>query len=47
MTLQQALTELVRQHDSGLPVVAATADGRLVGWLDHRDVLRALATHGQ
>jgi CIC family chloride channel protein len=43
-TLQRALTELVRQHDTGLPVVAATADRRLVGWLDHRDVLRTLAT---
>jgi CIC family chloride channel protein len=41
-TLQQALTELVHHHDTGLPVVS-DADHRVLGWLDHRDVLRALA----
>jgi chloride channel protein, CIC family len=42
-TLQQALTSLVHQHGTGLPVVAAHDDHRVVGWLDHRDVLGALA----
>jgi len=38
-TLEQALTELVRSNAPGLPVVDA-AHRSLVGWLDHRDVLR-------
>ena len=42
-TLQRALTELVRHHDTGLPVVSAPDGHRVLGWLDHRDVLRALA----
>jgi CIC family chloride channel protein len=41
-TLQEALTELVHHHDTGLPVISANHD-RVLGWLDHRDVLRALA----
>jgi CIC family chloride channel protein len=42
-TLQEALAKLIQQHDTGLPVVAAPDDHRVVGWLDHRDVLRVLA----
>jgi CIC family chloride channel protein len=38
-TLEQALAELVRSNAPGLPVLDA-AQSSLVGWLDHRDVLR-------
>jgi chloride channel protein, CIC family len=38
-TLEQALSELVRSNAPGLPVLD-TAGRSLVGWLDHRDVLR-------
>jgi CIC family chloride channel protein len=38
--LEHALTLLVRHEESGLPVVAADG-GRVVGWLTHRDVMRA------
>ena len=38
-TLEQALAELVRSNAPGLPVIDA-AHRSLVGWLDHRDVLR-------
>jgi CIC family chloride channel protein len=38
-TLEQALAELVRSNAPGLPVVDASHRS-LVGWLDHRDVLR-------
>jgi CIC family chloride channel protein len=41
-TLQQALTQLIH-HRTGLPVISASDDHRVLGWLDHRDVLRALA----
>lgn len=38
-TLEQALAELVRCNAPGLPVLDARQTG-LVGWLNHRDVLR-------
>ena len=38
-TLEEALVELVRSNAPGLPVVDA-AHRTLVGWLNHRDVLR-------
>jgi chloride channel protein, CIC family len=38
-TLEQALAQLVRSSAPGLPVVDA-ARQNLVGWLNHRDVLR-------
>jgi CIC family chloride channel protein len=39
-SLEQALGILVRDERPGLPVLAA-ANGGIVGWLTHRDVLRA------
>ncbi len=39
-TLEQALDRLLAQGAAGLPVLDA-ADGRVVGWLTHRDLLRA------
>jgi CIC family chloride channel protein len=42
-TLEEALGQLVQHHGGGLPVVA-DGDGRVVGWLTHRDVLHAYAT---
>jgi len=39
-SLEQALGLLVRHEASGLPVLSPTG-GRVVGWLTHRDVLRA------
>jgi CIC family chloride channel protein len=38
--LDQALTELTRQESSGLPVVDPEAR-RVLGWLTHRDAMRA------
>ena len=38
--LQDALSTLLASDQHGVPVVAAE-DGRVVGWLTHRDVLRA------
>jgi CIC family chloride channel protein len=41
-SLERALTLLMRQEVSGLPVV--TREGsRVIGWLTHRDILRAYA----
>jgi chloride channel protein, CIC family len=39
-SLEQALGQLVRHEASGLPVVDLT-DRRVIGWVTHRDVLRA------
>ncbi len=39
-TLEHALTELVRHDLGGLPVVTKDGD-RVLGWLTHRDVMRA------
>ncbi|HEY1330742.1 MAG TPA: chloride channel protein [Actinomycetota bacterium] len=39
-SLQDALATLVHHEGSGLPVVGP-GDGVLVGWLSHRDILRA------
>lgn len=39
-SLEQALGLLVRQDRSGLPVTSAE-DSRILGWLNHRDVLAA------
>jgi CIC family chloride channel protein len=39
-SLEQALGLLVQQDRSGLPVIS-TDDGRICGWLTHRDVLAA------
>ncbi len=39
-TLEHALTTLVRHEQSGLPVQAPD-HGRVVGWITHRDVMRA------
>lgn len=44
-SLEQALGLLVRQDRSGLPVT--TTDGRILGWLTHRDVLAAYHTRLQ
>jgi CIC family chloride channel protein len=45
-TLAEALSQLVHDHVSGLPVLGA--DGRtVVGWLSHRDVLRAYQVHAE
>jgi CBS domain-containing protein len=41
-SLEKALTLLMRQEVSGLPVVTQ-AGNRVIGWLTHRDVLRAYA----
>lgn len=41
-TLEEALGQLVQHHGGGLPVVA-DSDGRVIGWLTHRDVLHAYA----
>jgi CBS domain-containing protein len=42
-SLEHALGLLVRQDRSGLPVTSSD-DGRIVGWLTHRDVLAAYNT---
>ncbi len=42
-SLEHALRLLVRQDRSGLPVTSSE-DGRVVGWLTHRDVLSAYNT---
>ena len=39
-SLERALASLLRTEAPGLPVVRGS-DGRVVGWLTHRDVLRA------
>jgi CIC family chloride channel protein len=39
-SLEHALTLLVRHEASGLPVVASS-EGHVVGWLTHRDLMRA------
>jgi CIC family chloride channel protein len=45
-SLEQALGLLVRQDRSGLPVISPD-DGRICGWLTHRDVLAAYNTQLQ
>jgi CIC family chloride channel protein len=45
-TLEQALAELVRSNAPGLPVLDAVQQS-LVGWLDHRDVLRLYSERAQ
>ena len=45
-SLEQALGVLVRKDRSGLPVTS-TEDGRILGWLTHRDVLAAYNTRLQ
>jgi CBS domain-containing protein len=45
-SLEQALDLLVQQDRSGLPVIS-TDDGRICGWLTHRDVLAAYNTQLQ
>jgi CIC family chloride channel protein len=47
-TLEQALSQLLRHHGGGLPVVSdgdghRPSDGQVIGWLTHRDVLHAYA----
>jgi CBS domain-containing protein len=44
-SLEQALDLLVQQDRSGLPVTST--DGRILGWLTHRDVLAAYNTRLQ
>jgi CIC family chloride channel protein len=45
-SLEQALALLVQQDRTGLPVIS-TDDGRICGWLTHRDVLAAYNTRLQ
>ncbi len=42
-TLEQVLDRLLTHGTSGLPVLTED-DGRIVGWLTHRDLLRAYST---
>jgi CIC family chloride channel protein len=45
-TLEGALEQLLAHGVAGLPVLDAD-DGRVIGWLTHRDVLRAYAGGGE
>jgi CIC family chloride channel protein len=42
-TLEQVLERLLAHGAAGLPVLSAD-DGRVIGWLTHRDLLRAYST---
>lgn len=44
-TLEDALSALVRGDGAGVPVLGGGSSRVVVGWLTHRDVLRAYAAH--
>ncbi len=44
-TLEQAMVQLLAHGAAGLPVLAGD-DGRVIGWLTHRDLLRSYTSAG-